>query len=226
MRIRNIAPLDLKDVVEDMEMSLAYPLDRPERFGQWFNARFVPRRDELYKKANGHFRYQRRSASWTNTERRVHALCWHGHLHLFRAIFERFPKAEIHTALAKRIYGNKLAKSCYTSGTFERLFPETGRINIGSAYMPVRADEACFCSETGDDYWKPLKTEALVHDSQSAVAKVKSVRQANLTAECWLVQIWGKGQCERCGVKDTDECGGQNIRKTGKNEKGLEVPIS
>ena len=56
--------------------------------------------------------------------------------------------------------------------------------------------------------------------------KVKQVKQANMTAECWSIQIWGKEYCETCEFKDTDECGGKQIRKTGKNEKGIEVPIA
>lgn len=54
-------------------------------------------------------------------------------------------------------------------------------------------------------------------------APVKRVKQRELTGECFLVQIYGTSYCEQCPVKDTPDCGGQEIRKTGKNEKGLEV---
>jgi|GEM_PF-1494583 len=46
-----------------------------------------------------------------------------------------------------------------------------------------------------------------------------------LTPECWAVQFYGRQYCETCEFKDTDECGGQRIRKTGKNEKGYLVPL-
>jgi len=53
----------------------------------------------------------------------------------------------------------------------------------------------------------------------------KQVKQANLTGECWSVQVWGLEQCKTCRYKGKD-CGGKNIRKTGKNEKGIAVPIA
>ena len=54
----------------------------------------------------------------------------------------------------------------------------------------------------------------------------KTIQQSNLSPECWYVQVWGveKG-CATCEFKDTEECGGENIRKTGKNDKGITVPI-
>jgi len=53
--------------------------------------------------------------------------------------------------------------------------------------------------------------------------KSKMVRQADLTDECWMVQAFGTSTCKSCEYRDTAECGGQQIRKTGKNEKGLDV---
>ena len=43
--------------------------------------------------------------------------------------------------------------------------------------------------------------------------KVKSIKQSELTSECWLIQIWGLSACKTCEVKDTEECGGKAIRK-------------
>jgi hypothetical protein len=54
-------------------------------------------------------------------------------------------------------------------------------------------------------------------------APIKQVKQRDLTGECFLVQIYGTSYCAQCEAKDTPDCGGQEIRKTGKNEKGLEV---
>jgi len=51
------------------------------------------------------------------------------------------------------------------------------------------------------------------------------VPQNRMTPECWTVQAWGFSACDSCELKDTDECGGQSIRKTGKNSKGFAVPI-
>ena len=55
--------------------------------------------------------------------------------------------------------------------------------------------------------------------------KIKTVRQVSLTGECWLVQVWGLNQCESCEAKNTSDCGGQQIRQTGKNGKGFSMPV-
>lgn len=52
---------------------------------------------------------------------------------------------------------------------------------------------------------------------------IKAIRQKDLTAECWVVQFSGTEYCAMCEFKDTKYCGGQNILKTGKNEKGIEI---
>jgi len=54
---------------------------------------------------------------------------------------------------------------------------------------------------------------------------VKMVPQNKMSGECWSIQIWGPIRCTDCEYKDTDECGGKEIRKTGRNEKGYEVPL-
>lgn len=55
--------------------------------------------------------------------------------------------------------------------------------------------------------------------------KVSTVEQAKVTDECWSVQIWGLGYCKTCEYAGKRLCGGKNIRKTGKNEKGFTVPL-
>ena len=47
-----------------------------------------------------------------------------------------------------------------------------------------------------------------------------------MTDECWTVQFQGLKACETCPLKDTDDCGGKEIRKTGKNSKGYKVPLT
>jgi hypothetical protein len=49
--------------------------------------------------------------------------------------------------------------------------------------------------------------------------ETKVINVKDLTAACWLVQFWGLEACEKCEIKDTPECGGQEIRK-GLLEKG------
>ena len=89
----------------------------------------VPKRDSGYK-------YQRTSSSGFNPDRRVAAVCWHGHRDFMRAIFERDPNARIKTAWADY----KGAEN------FERDFPETGYRNVGSMMYPAFAKDICTCS--------------------------------------------------------------------------------
>jgi len=51
------------------------------------------------------------------------------------------------------------------------------------------------------------------------------IQQADLTSECWSVQVWGFDACEKCELKGTDDCGGKEMCETGQNEKGLNIPI-
>lgn len=55
--------------------------------------------------------------------------------------------------------------------------------------------------------------------------ETKTINQSHLTSECWLVQFWGLSQCETCEAKDTPDCGGQQIRQSGKNENGYPIPV-
>jgi hypothetical protein len=96
--------------------------------------RFVLRPDEDCK-----FRRLSVPHPWRDSkQRRVHAICWHGHRDFFRALFLRAPEAVAKTAFAK-----------YTAENFEAVFPETGRRNIGSQILPCRACEACDCVDAG-----------------------------------------------------------------------------
>ena len=89
----------------------------------------LPKRDSGYK-------YQRTSSSGFNPERRVAAVCWHGHRDYMRAVFSRDPDARIKTAFA----------DYRGSEGFERDFPETGYRNVGSMMYPAFAKDICTCS--------------------------------------------------------------------------------
>lgn len=53
--------------------------------------------------------------------------------------------------------------------------------------------------------------------------ETKIMPQIKLTGECWIVQIQGLKACKACHYKNTEDCGGEDIRRTGKNEKGYEI---
>jgi hypothetical protein len=54
--------------------------------------------------------------------------------------------------------------------------------------------------------------------------QIRTINQAEMTAECWSVQFNGLEYCKTCAYKGKN-CGGKRIRKTGKNEKGFTVPL-
>jgi hypothetical protein len=201
----------VKQAAEEVDLQMAY---EPYEVPGGFRFRVLPTRDEDYRKENGHYRWQRRSAGWSNTERRIFATCWHGHREFFRALFRLDPNARIYTALCRRCN-----ISYWTGSNFEDKFRETGYVNIGSHYRPVQAREACFCSETGDDYDTGKPEEVLKE------AEVKTFKRSKLSDECWPVQFSGLGHCKNCEYLDHKDCGGQDIRKTGKNRLGFNVPL-
>jgi len=56
---------------------------------------------------------------------------------------------------------------------------------------------------------------AMLADNLGTTVKQKQVNQSSMTADCWLVQIWGTGEggCKGCEFKGTKDCGGQAILK-------------
>ena len=48
---------------------------------------------------------------------------------------------------------------------------------------------------------------------------IKTINQNQLTSDCWLIQFWGIKECEKCGVKNTKDCGGKKIRSLIKKGK-------
>jgi hypothetical protein len=57
------------------------------------------------------------------------------------------------------------------------------------------------------------------------VKAIRTINSAHLTSECWQVQFEGLEACETCEYRDTENCGGQEIRETGKNDMGYKVPL-
>lgn len=55
---------------------------------------------------------------------------------------------------------------------------------------------------------------------------VRKVNQSDLSSECFMVQVWGPDRCKTCEFQGKKDCGGQNILRTGHNEKGHLVPLA
>ncbi|HYW24880.1 MAG TPA: hypothetical protein VE953_12000 [Terriglobales bacterium] len=82
--------------------------------------------------------WQRRSASWSRPNRRVAAVCWHGHLAFFARVFDLAPDAVVR--------GGRGSSFEYRGAReFLARFEATGDANIGSSAYPNRYRDACFC---------------------------------------------------------------------------------
>jgi len=95
------------------------------------------------------------------------------------------------------------------------LIGQTGREHLAGDM--VSALERAACRDGASDGQRLM--------TQLSGPKMRQVRQSNLSAECMMVQVWGLDHCKTCEYKGTAQCGGQNIRKTGENEKGIKVPV-
>jgi hypothetical protein len=54
----------------------------------------------------------------------------------------------------------------------------------------------------------------------------KIIPSNKITDECWAIQFQGIKACKACKYRTKRTCGGQTIRKTGKNAKGFTVPLA
>jgi len=71
----------------------------------------------------------------SHTGKRVAAACWHAHRDFMKEIFALVPNAVLRSCHA-----------CYKGKAgFERDFPNTGYINIGSMMQPLEFQNACEC---------------------------------------------------------------------------------
>jgi hypothetical protein len=71
--------------------------------------------------------------SWSG--RHAHAACWHAYRDVLAELFERFPRATVRTALA--VYRGREG--------FERHYPATAYVNVGSQMQPAHMPELCDC---------------------------------------------------------------------------------
>jgi hypothetical protein len=99
---------------------------------------------------------------------------------------------------------------------------------IGMTGREWIANDMTSCMERGKiDAGKPrtVKKAGPKEMPEGMSGVTRSINQKDLSGECWNIQVWGPDKCETCEFKGTPECGGQNIRRTDHNEKGILVPI-
>lgn len=93
-----------------------------------------------YKYPNGDHVWQRRSTSWLQDERRVFAVCWHGHRQFLENLFDLRPDAIVRSHIGREKVVHR------------------GKVNLDTANIPLgppitggypRACEACSCPNSG-----------------------------------------------------------------------------
>jgi hypothetical protein len=99
---------------------------------------------QLKPKPNEPNPYQRTSRSFFNPDRKVHAICWHGHRDFYRGIFRINPDARIQS-------GYYFKADWKGSEDFEDNYRDTGHIEIGAPIAGgyPRMCDACSCPESG-----------------------------------------------------------------------------
>lgn len=108
-----------------------------DRVGRAYRVRLKLSNDEYREN------YRRTSASYFNPERKVNAVCWHGHRKFMHKVFNRNMDARIQTAIADyKGYAD-----------FAENYRETGRKKIGAPIAGgyPRMCDACNCAESGLD---------------------------------------------------------------------------
>ena len=91
------------------------------------------------QKIDGDHKYQRTSASGFHPDRRVHAVCWHGHRDFMLAVFERNPAARI-----KTMWSDYKGRDDFLEN-----YEMTGYKQVGAAFAPMQAREVCNCANGG-----------------------------------------------------------------------------
>jgi hypothetical protein len=143
--------------------------------------------------------------------------CWHVHGFFFEALLTINPEAIVTSML----------------GTINKDGGNWQDKEIGSPYFGyLNMSELCECDTWDSDVNSDLentfeyrKIDASIPEKLKTV-EVKSIKQSELSGECWLVQFNGLKACETCEYLNTSDCGGKNIRKTLLNEKGKKVPLA
>jgi hypothetical protein len=131
--------------------------------------------------------------------------CWHVHGYFFEALLKI----------------NSFAVIVSVIGTINKDGGNWQDKEVGSPYYGyLNMSELCECSE-----WDKDINPSLSLSEKLKTVEVKSIKQSDLTGECWIVQFSGIKACEECEYLNTSDCGGKKIRKTLMNEKGKKVPL-
>ncbi len=139
-------------------------------------------------------------------QKRLIYACWHVHGDFFDCLFDINSKVEIIVGRLGTIYKSK-------RDNWEDF-------SVGSMMYPAMMSELCDCGNETDNVFEAAQINENLQKSN-----VKMVNQGDLLAECWSVQIWGQEHCKTCEFLNKRDCGGKKIRKSGMNEKGIQIPL-
>lgn len=123
----------------------------------------------------------------------IPSACWHVHGVFFDKILSLEPKARISTGLHGR---RTITKD---GGNWQDA-------QVGSMFDPAMLSDLCEC-ENGYSLRGASVSRSLTS------TRVRMVRQSDLTADCWLIQLFGVEQCDTCDVRGTPDCGGGETAK-------------
>lgn len=143
MIIKNVTLAEVSNAARAVGLALADEEDRSSTRTQRVKTRLRLGEDRGFKHPRyprlGLPKYQRMNH---RGDRRVAAVCWHGHRDFFRALFALAPRAVV--SVSARMNGEPVV---YTAENFETTFHETGDRNIGSMFEPCAFRDACICEE-------------------------------------------------------------------------------
>jgi hypothetical protein len=156
--------------------------------------------------------------------------CWHVHGDFFDILLKIQPKAIIRTKMTTIF----VARDYSTEDPFKtKIVGNWQDTNIGSIMHPIMYSEACECNQEDNSDPLGLNEEEPLKDNIPETYDIlgknamtfRTVQQSHLSSECWSVQLEGITACDHCELRSTLDCGGKQIRVTGKNKLGFTVPI-
>jgi hypothetical protein len=130
MLVKDATLEGIKTVIGDLNMRFGTSIYIPDRGRYGHTPMDTPQGARFALRVKSQDKFHRRSFSG----RRLTALCYHGHYHVFKAILEKWPTAKISTKMAR-----------YDVDNFEAEADALGNMNVGSNRVWLDFADACDC---------------------------------------------------------------------------------
>lgn len=147
---------------------------------------------------SGGMYWQRTSASAFRSDRKVAAVCWHGHFAFMSALLSLADDARIQTAFAD--YRGR--------DDFYAKAPETAYRNVGSQMYPRQMNEICTCEAEGlymESAYDLGKVAAPKVSCPECGADVWDVAQGSKLNKCWNSEAHASGGTLAFDTDEEDE---------------------